>query len=252
MNEIQQGLCSLFEDSMKSIKSFNRKNYEDTFLALYYKYEDILGKVRTEYEESSEKDAALELMMEPFIRQMHERFAPLDNKRKREHVIIDYNMVLVTYFIPALNYNRTEACRKLAQKILDVWNRDFADGNVGNATFEDINGGFKRRMCYITTAVCESLQKGDECYELNLLRDYRDEYLLGNEEGAKIVEEYYDIAPTIVNHINSRENADEIYRGIWEDYLSTCVELLENDEKEACKTLYCDMVRRLQKQYLYS
>ena len=92
----------------------------------------------------------------------------------------------------------------------------------------------------------------DDCYELTTLRAYRDGYLSGTEEGRRIVEEYYNIAPTIVKRIDRQENADEIYRGIWDEYLRPCIRLIEKDEKEECKELYITMVRSLEKEYLYS
>ena len=73
-----------------------------------------------------------------------------------------------------------------------------------------------------------------------------------SEEGRKIVEEYYNIAPTIVNRIGRREDADEIYHGIWGSYLEPCIRLIETDRKEECRDLYITMVRTLEKEFLYS
>ncbi|MFQ9393500.1 MAG: CFI-box-CTERM domain-containing protein [Lachnospiraceae bacterium] len=74
--------------------------------------------------------------------------------------------------------------------------------------------------------------------ELNCFRNYRDTYLLTTDEGEAIVQEYYDIAPTIVKHINRAENSREIYASIWEEYLSPCLHLIEEDRKEDCQVLY--------------
>ena len=78
--------------------------------------------------------------------------------------------------------------------------------------------GLKKEFyCYITTAVCKSLNKPDDCYELNLLREYRDQYLMGTKDG-EICKEYYNIAPTIVKRIDRSPDASEIYADIWEKY----------------------------------
>ena len=37
-------------------------------------------------------------------------------------------------------------------------------------------------LCYITTIVCEILGKGDNCYELNALRMFRDYYMVKIKE----------------------------------------------------------------------
>ena len=111
--------------------------------------------------------------------------------------------------------------------------------------------GLKRGLfCYITTAVCRSLDKPDDCCELTALRKYRDEYLLMSDGGRKLVEEYYNIAPTIVKRINKEKDAGEIYRGIWQDYLSPCIRLIEEDRNEECREVYSRMVRRLESDYM--
>lgn len=42
-----------------------------------------------------------------------------------------------------------------------------------------------QKFCYITTAVCETFGKPDDCYELRLLRTYRDGYLAGTRAERK-------------------------------------------------------------------
>ena len=66
------------------------------------------------------------------------------------------------------------------------------------------------------------------------------------------VNEYYNIAPTIVKRIDRQEDSASIYAGIWQDYLSPCVRLIEEGKKKECQMLYSDMVRKLERKYLYS
>ena len=65
------------------------------------------------------------------------------------------------------------------------------------------------------------------------------------------MQEYYDIAPTIVKHINRDKKCKEIYASIWEEYLAPCLHLIEEDRKEDCQELYTRMVRNLEKEYFY-
>ena len=66
-----------------------------------------------------------------------------------------------------------------------------------------------------------------------------------------MVHEYYDVAPSIVKHIDRREDAKQIYEGIWQQYLSPCIRLIENDQNEACVDLYRKMVYELKDQYFH-
>lgn len=54
-----------------------------------------------------------------------------------------------------------------------------------------------------------------------------------------------------MKHINRAENSREIYASIWEEYLSPCLHLIEEDRKEDCQVLYTKMVRNLEKEYFY-
>lgn len=102
--------------------------------------------------------------------------------------------------------------------------------------------------CYITTATCEEYGKPDNCYELNSFRRFRDEWLVNQEDGKELIEEYYRTAPSIVELINKQHNKSEIYKNINENYLSKCLKYIENNENEKCKNLYIDMMHYLNKE----
>jgi hypothetical protein len=56
--------------------------------------------------------------------------------------------------------------------------------------------------CFITTAVCEMFDKPDDCYELTMFRNFRDEYLKKQSDGEMLIVECYQIAPIIVSRID--------------------------------------------------
>lgn len=107
------------------------------------------------------------------------------------------------------------------------------------------NGG-----CFITTAVCESFNKPDDCFELTVFRNFRDNWLINQADGKNLIEEYYKIAPKIVEKINSLANSAEVYKNIWCDYLASCLKFIETGNNFACKNKYIEMVGDLKKLYL--
>ncbi len=161
-------------------------------------------------------------------------------------------MNMVSFFVPLLGEISSVKTKEFTEKMIELYNERMPDNKIGHSTREQIQGGFKKGLCYITTAVCRSLDKPDDCYELTLLRNYRDQYLLESKEGMETVNEYYNIAPTIVKRIDRQEDSASIYAGIWQDYLSPCVRLIEEGKKKECQMLYSDMVRKLERKYLYS
>ena len=49
----------------------------------------------------------------------------------------------------------------------------------------------KSKGCFITTATCKTLNKGDNCMELTTIRHFRDTWLSNQPNGANIIENYY-------------------------------------------------------------
>ena len=104
--------------------------------------------------------------------------------------------------------------------------------------------------CFITTAVCNSLDKGDSCLELNAFRNFRDVWLKKQKDGLSLIWEYYQIAPQIVKIINQQTDSKKIYTEIWVNYLAECLKLLHNKNYNECKNMYIRMVNDLKKKYL--
>jgi tetratricopeptide (TPR) repeat protein len=120
-------------------------------------------------------------------------------------------------------------------------------------TPEDWNfwtGKQKKSDCFITTAVCDSFSKPDDCYELTQFRNFRDNWLLAQPDGKQIVERYYRIAPSIVNAINTTPDKQAVYSDIWNKYLVECLRLIEGGRLEECKAKYMEMVETLERKYL--
>lgn len=254
MEEIRSGLIALFEEMFPNVKRFAKGSYNNIFEAGFEKYKYVVFGI-TEMckdltiSECEEKMQELAKIIPDYALEKKNGMS----KKEFEKVEVDFNMNMAVYVIPILTYTRDRSCEDMARKMIEYWNSlQITKLNLGFSSYEGIAGGFKKKLCYITTAVCESMQKPDDCYELTTLRAFRDEYLLQTEEGRKMVDEYYDLAPGIVAMINMQKNSEEIYDQIYDEYLTPCMHHIEAGEKEACSTLYKEMVRNLQKQYLYS
>ena len=139
---------------------------------------------------------------------------------------------------------------ELAQAMADAWNQTFPGNKISGMTIAEMKGGFRTSPCFITTAVCESLHKPEDCYELNLLKAYRDDYLALSPDGEALIARYYDIAPTIVKRMNKEKDRKAIYRSLYENYISPCVRLIEEDRNEECRQKYSEMVEMLQTEYM--
>lgn len=245
--KIRNELIAVFEETMNC--KFRKKHYASDMEEMLEKHSAFLQETIEQCEKSEEmRDFVVSCIPEYALSRLRE----ISSKRKRELAAFDYNLNMVAYFLPLLGEMESEIKEEFIRDITETWNKQIPDAKIAFSSYENIKKGFRRSVfCYITTAVCRSLGRPDDCYELNTLRDYRDSYLLSTDEGREIVQEYYNIAPTIVKRIDKKAEADEIYENIWKTYLSPCITMIENGENEKCRDLYSSMVRKLEARHLY-
>lgn len=249
---IKERLDELFELILPLSVAFNKNTYEENFKTQYERFRPFFKELEESCKETAEMESFLEEVSDVIPNRLKEIISKESSKRKKEQVIMKYNLGMVSFIIPMFRYGRLEYCEEIVDRMIVKWNDNGTSMEIGKSTFEEIQGGFKNHMCYITTAVCRNLGKEDDCYELELLREYRDQYLMNQEDGKELVENYYDIAPTLVNRIDKKQDANQIYQGIWETYLSPCIELIEQNKMEECREVYSDMVYSLKNTYIYS
>lgn len=250
--EIQEGLNRLFELLVPFSKEFNKKTYAVIFKDKYEEFRPLFSAIAHECETSERPEETEEEIAKVLPDRMKAILVKEGSKRKQENALMKYNLGMVAFAIPMFRYGRIDCCERIVDRMVALWNDNGLTLDISKSTFEEIEGGFKSHFCYITTAVCESLGKPDDCYELNLLRGYRDNYLASASGGMEEIKEYYNVAPTIVKRIGRMDNAGAIYQDIWERYLNPCVRLIEENRQEECREVYSDMVRSLEKKYLYS
>lgn len=166
-------------------------------------------------------------------------------KLPKGRYLVDVNIFMVMYVFPGIIATQREYAFYIAETIGKKWPEIFGGNELGCADYDTINSGFKRKLCYITTAVCDSLGKEDDCEELNMLRDFRDGYMTMLPSGKQMIEEYYETAPGIVQRINLMENATQIYSKLYKEYICPCIDMIKKGRLNECLNHYRDMVEKL-------
>lgn len=92
--------------------------------------------------------------------------------------------------------------------------------------------------CFITTAVCEYFGKEDDCYELTMLRSFRDNWLAEQKNGKLEIRLYYDCAPKLVEKMKSSNDYAATCEELMDKYIRPCVELIKRHKEEECRQLY--------------
>lgn len=244
---MEERLIALYQDMKQISERLNLSTYPTDIARLKKRYADLLEDLRLYLEDP---DKPLSKLASCVAESAAQEMAQIASKRKREMARIDYNMTMVSYFLPLIRDIESPRAKELAQGMADAWNEAFPGSHITSMTIADVKGGFRSSPCFITTAVCKSLGKPDDCYELTLLREYRDTYMAQTDERTAAVAKYYRVAPKIVAKIDARADAQAVYASIWEDYLAFCIRLIEENRLDECETVYSDMVHFLEGQYL--
>lgn len=92
--------------------------------------------------------------------------------------------------------------------------------------------------CFVTTACVQSKGLPDDCDELEILRNFRDTYLTAREDGKKDIAVYYKAAPAVVEKINTRSDAGQIWDRLYNELVLPCVKMIKAGEYEKAYELY--------------
>ena len=249
----KENACKEFPKLLLSIedglKGFKRETYPDAFQEMYKKNYDTLDQIEKLYT-IEEGEEILREVCTSMIEEVNKELQTLGKKSAVDRRMMDYNMAMAVYVLPAILEYKGQSSEKLSLELMNSWNQSFKNGNLGRASFEEINAGFRRRLCYITTAVMENLEREEGERELRIVKNYRDHILLKEKGGKELIYEYYDIAPTIVTRINKRKERKEVYQNIHDEYLYPCIRHIEKKEYSQCKNIYVKMVKKLKKEYM--
>lgn len=97
-----------------------------------------------------------------------------------------------------------------------------------------------KKGCFLTTAACEHRGLSDDCFELQVMRAFRDEVLLESPAGRAMVQHYYDIAPKLVPLMEDSRTAEWTWSRIQET-----VGYVSRQDNEAAIRSYRDIVEVL-------
>ena len=125
-------------------------------------------------------------------------------------------------------------------------NKDSKDGTIvqKDSDGEKTTTGFG---CYLTSACMEHFKNefDDNCYELTVLRWFRDNYVSKND-----IEHYYNVAPSIVEEINKEEKNSLIYDYIYDNVVDYCVTEIEKGNYMNAYNRYKESIISLEEHYI--
>lgn len=121
---------------------------------------------------------------------------------------------------------------------------------IGGIIGSFLGGALGGGGCFITTAVCRIMGKGDDCNELETLRWLRDTVMSIREDWRALAAEYDVIAPGLVQRIDAgADGGRATYQRILDDYILPAVKDVRNGNFEMAVAMYERMVKELLVQF---
>lgn len=124
-----------------------------------------------------------------------------------------------------------------------------ANRSYASTSYTSSSSSSSEKGCFLTTATCVALDKPDNCEEIMAYKAYRDNKLAKDTDGEKLIIEYYRIAPLLVEAIDAKPNAKEIYIYLYNKYIKVGYAYLQEKDMRQAKKTYIDMVKELCEQY---
>ncbi len=254
LNFVLEHVGAACKDYSQRVRAFKKDSYHELFerykeenYAFYTAVKIVLDNAPDSVESL---DGIYHQIASGFIREQEAKLEQVKKKNEKFTVQMDKNMFMAVYVLPSIKEIGGKKADELAEAICKEWGESFKDSNIIASDYDSIVQGFKRKLCYVTTAVCQNLNKGEDCEALRLIKEFRDVYLSEAEGGPEMIEEYYDIAPTLVKRIAKDAEAQAKYVWLWNTYLAPCVEYIKSGRMEPCKETYCHMMEELKREYM--
>ena len=124
-NEAMMGMDTLFDHMKDSLKNFNKKNYPGYFEHITKKYGNVFLCIEEVYNYEKDKEKWLNKLAERFVGHAEELVNSKKWKFQRENTLIDCNMFVVSYVLPAVNAYEGNMAEPFARKLADCWNEKF-------------------------------------------------------------------------------------------------------------------------------
>jgi len=101
--------------------------------------------------------------------------------------------------------------------------------------------------CFITTAVCQILGYNDSCYELTVLRSFRDSIIQNYH--SSLLEEYVNISPHICSSLLNANEKESIAHSLLYEYIHPAIDLIDAGKNEEALAKYREMVYLLKSKF---
>ena len=254
--ELASQLPQTLAEHSKLVKCINKKEYVPAFQAYEARHSTLLKRIDTLLLSAPMGiEEAADLLCTTFLDTLEKDLKEVKayhSKTGRSSLLFEIKVVLALFLTPLVRKSELRMAEPFCTALHTLWLKRYPREEWLPGVYQEIVGGFRRkRLCFITTALCTYEGKADDCRELTTLRAFRDGWLM-EQGGDSLIREYYELAPGLVTLMDHCDHGPTCYGEIRTRWLEPCLEALEEKDPIKCRDLYVDMVRTLCRRYLQS
>jgi len=83
---------------------------------------------------------------------------------------------------------------------------------------------------------------GDMAPELEILRYFRDKVMMSNPVGQMLVQQYYTIAPMVVEAVSARPDGMQVFQSIKGQFIDKAIQEIQGGQMEQALQTYAEMI----------
>lgn len=248
-------IAGLLDQAEDKIAEFRKETYEESFRQYLEEHILVWNMICGTEADDKMKEQVRAQAADALVHGADERFRGVRGRAQKDKMQYHLNLYMVSYVLPAVIAwqkrcgRPEEETKQITDLICGRWQKAFG-ARIQASDHASIQAGFRQKLCFVTTAVCRGLRKPQDCKEIILMKQFRDGYFSESTEGKRLIQEYYDIAPTIVKRISREADPEEKYLYLWNTYIRKCVDHIENGKNEQCSCLYETMMSELKEEYM--
>ncbi len=245
--EFGKKVKSVLDENMRLESDLSKITYQKHFSNFLEQEEGLYRSIIEMRAGFETKETFDESFAKDFVKEVQKQVDATPKARFKCHCILDYAFSFTTFFVPAFYQIDEQVCKYVVKACVAEWNRAFPDYPLRACPKKQTIK--KRENCFITKVACETLGKTAACPALDAFRQYREQYLLHLPEGPGLVQQYRDIAPSIIKHIEKSGRAKQIYADMWERYLKLSYEKIQQGLWKEAEEILQKMMHEAQDHY---
>lgn len=126
----------------------------------------------------------------------------------------------------------------------------FTPPSLGSSSSDETNDDDYWEDCFLTSACVFHKGLPDNCSELTILRNFRDQYMAKTAYGKQLINDYYQVGPATVQAIHSHPQKAQLFTFIYDQLIQPSITFIQQGKEELAMEYYQSFTKELHRRLL--